>query len=76
MTAGAGILHIEAPPEALVVSGGLSTHPALGEPARVGEVGGARYQDIRAGQVSLLTHPTAAPWYGDRGEVAGHAGRG
>ncbi len=35
MTAGAGILHIEAPPEWLVAEGRpVPRHPALGEPAR------------------------------------------
>ena len=39
MTAGSGMLHIEAPPEELVASGGLlPRHPALGEPARSREV--------------------------------------
>jgi redox-sensitive bicupin YhaK (pirin superfamily) len=42
MTAGGGILHIEEPPEELVVSGGLKMTPP-------------RYQDIRAGQVALLS---------------------
>src|SRR6202048_1871745 len=58
MTAGAGILHIEKPPEALVVSGGLfhgiqlwvnlpSTDKWV-EP---------RYQDLRGGETTLLRSP-------------------
>ena len=42
MTAGAGILHIERPPEALVSVGrALPRHPAVGEPPFPGQVGGA-----------------------------------
>jgi redox-sensitive bicupin YhaK (pirin superfamily) len=56
MTAGAGILHIEAPPEALVVSGGLFHGIQLwvNLPASEKWVE-PRYQDIRAGQVALLS---------------------
>jgi quercetin 2,3-dioxygenase len=56
MTAGAGILHIEAPPEELVVSGGLFHGLQLwvNLPARL-KMTPPRYQDIRAGQVSLLS---------------------
>ena len=55
MTAGAGILHIEAPPEELVVSGGLFHGFQLwvNLPAAL-KMTAPRYQDIRAGQVSLL----------------------
>jgi len=55
MTAGAGILHIEAPPEELVVSGGLFHGFQLwvNLPARL-KMTAPRYQDIRAGQVALL----------------------
>ena len=54
MTAGAGILHIEKPPEWLVVSGGLFHGIQLwvNLPARP-EVAAPRYQDIRAGEVAL-----------------------
>jgi redox-sensitive bicupin YhaK (pirin superfamily) len=69
MTAGAGILHIEAPPEALVVSGGLFHGIQLwvNLPASEKWVE-PRYQDIRAGQVALVRVIA--------GEVAGHGGPG
>jgi len=56
MTAGAGILHIEAPPEELVASGGLFHGFQLwvNLPARL-KMTAPRYQDIRAGQVALLS---------------------
>jgi quercetin 2,3-dioxygenase len=56
MTAGSGLLHIEAPPEELVVSGGLFHGFQLwvNLPARL-KMTSPRYQDIRAGQVALLT---------------------
>jgi redox-sensitive bicupin YhaK (pirin superfamily) len=56
MTAGGGILHIEAPPEELVVSGGLFHGFQLwvNLPARL-KMTAPRYQDIRAGQVALLS---------------------
>src|SRR5580698_10509392 len=55
MTAGGGILHIEAPPESLVVSGGLFHGIQLwvNLPARL-KMTQPRYQDIRSGQVALL----------------------
>src|ERR1700757_2949964 len=56
MTAGGGLLHIEAPPEELVVSGGLFHGFQLwvNLPARL-KMTPPRYQDIRAGQVALLS---------------------
>jgi quercetin 2,3-dioxygenase len=56
MTAGGGILHIEEPPEDLVMSGGLFHGFQLwvNLPARL-KMTQPRYQDIRAGQVALLT---------------------
>jgi quercetin 2,3-dioxygenase len=56
MTAGGGILHIEAPPEELVVSGGLFHGIQLwvNLPSRL-KMTPPRYQDIRAGQVALLS---------------------
>ena len=55
MTAGGGILHIEEPPEELVMSGGLFHGFQLwvNLPARL-KLTQPRYQDIRAGQVALL----------------------
>jgi quercetin 2,3-dioxygenase len=56
MTAGGGILHIEAPPEELVVTGGLFHGIQLwvNLPARL-KMTPPRYQDIRARQVALLS---------------------
>ncbi|GAA2419354.1 pirin family protein [Streptomyces mauvecolor] len=56
MTAGSGLLHIEAPPEALVMSGGLFHGLQLwvNLPA-ADKMQDPRYQDIRGGQVQLLT---------------------
>src|SRR5438067_1180398 len=55
MTAGAGILHVERPPEQLVVSGGLFHGLQLwvNLPSR-DKLAPPRYQDIRADKVSLL----------------------
>jgi redox-sensitive bicupin YhaK (pirin superfamily) len=56
MTAGSGLLHIEVPPEHLVVSGGLFHGFQLwvNLPAAQ-KMTAPRYQDIRAGQVALLS---------------------
>jgi len=60
MTAGSGILHIEKPPEWLVASGGLFHGIQLWVNLPAAQKFEApRYQDIRAGQVSLLTTPDA-----------------
>jgi redox-sensitive bicupin YhaK (pirin superfamily) len=58
MTAGAGILHIEAPPEALVTSGGLFHGIQLwvNLPSADKWVP-PRYQDIRSGEVALVSSP-------------------
>jgi quercetin 2,3-dioxygenase len=58
MTAGGGLLHIEAPPEEVVVKGGLFHGFQLwvNLPARL-KMTNPRYQDIRAGQVKLLSSP-------------------
>src|SRR5207302_2443373 len=58
MTAGAGILHIETPPEHLVVSGGLFHGIQLwvNLPAEM-KWSPPRYQDIRAREATLLTSP-------------------
>src|SRR3972149_3970715 len=56
MTAGAGILHIEKPPEALVVSGGLFHGLQLWVNLPAAQKWAApRYQDIRAQAVALLS---------------------
>jgi redox-sensitive bicupin YhaK (pirin superfamily) len=56
MTAGSGLLHIEAPPEELVVSGGLFHGVQLwvNLPSSL-KMTDPRYQDIRAGQVALVS---------------------
>jgi redox-sensitive bicupin YhaK (pirin superfamily) len=58
MTAGAGILHIERPPDELVASGGLFHGIQLwvNLPA-ADKFTPPRYQDIRGGQVTLLRSP-------------------
>ncbi|WP_431784909.1 pirin family protein [Streptomyces chumphonensis] len=56
MTAGSGLLHIEAPPEELVMNGGLFHGLQLwvNLPAAM-KMTDPRYQDIRGGEVKLLT---------------------
>jgi redox-sensitive bicupin YhaK (pirin superfamily) len=78
MTAGAGILHIEKPPEALVVSGGLFHGLQLWvNLPRAQKWSPPRYQDIRAGQVGLAASPDGGALVRViAGEVGGHAGPG
>ena len=58
MTAGSGILHIETPPEALVVSGGLFHGFQLWvNLPRDKKWAPPRYQDIRGAKVGLLSSP-------------------
>src|SRR3984957_13108093 len=78
MTAGAGILHIERPPEDLIASGGLFHGFQLwvNLPAAQKWVP-ARYQDIRAGNVALLSsYDGGALLRVIAGDVAGHKGPG
>jgi redox-sensitive bicupin YhaK (pirin superfamily) len=78
MTAGGGILHIEEPPEQLVMSGGLFHGFQLwvNLPAAQ-KMANPRYQDIRAGQVALLSSPDGGALVRViAGEVAGQAGPG
>ncbi len=78
MTAGSGILHIEAPPEEVVVRGGLFHGVQLwvNLPA-ADKWTPPRYQDIEANRVSLLTsHDGGALLRVVAGEVAGHSGPG
>jgi redox-sensitive bicupin YhaK (pirin superfamily) len=58
MTAGSGLLHIEEPPEELVMSGGLFHGFQLwvNLPSTL-KMAAPRYQDIRAAQVALLSSP-------------------
>lgn len=60
MTAGSGILHIEKPPEALVMSGGLFHGFQLWvNLPRADKLIDPRYQDLRGGEVALATTPDA-----------------
>ena len=60
MTAGAGILHIEKPPEWLVESGGLFHGIQLWvNLPRDAKLNAPAYQDIRSGQVALATSSDA-----------------
>jgi len=76
MTAGAGILHIEKPPEWLVAKGGLFHGFQLwvNLPAAQKWLP-SRYQDIRAGEVALATSPDGGALIriiaGDLGGLAG-----
>jgi len=78
MTAGGGILHIEAPPEEVVVRGGLFHGFQLwvNLPARL-KWTPPRYQDIRRGEVALLSSPDGGALLRViAGEVAAHGGPG
>ena len=78
MTAGAGILHIEVPPEHLVVSGGLFHGFQLWvNLPRSMKFTTPRYQDIRAGRVALLSSADGGALLRViAGEVAGQTGPG
>jgi quercetin 2,3-dioxygenase len=78
MTAGSGLLHIEAPPEHVVMSGGLFHGFQLwvNLPARL-KMTAPRYQDIRGGQVALLRSPDGGALVRViAGDVGGHPGPG
>ena len=74
MTAGSGILHIEAPPEDLVTSGGLFHGLQLWvNLPRRDKLAAPRYQDLGPGDVALGRSPDGrAPARGIAGEVGGH----
>jgi hypothetical protein len=78
MTAGAGILHIEAPPEALVVSGGLFHGIQLWvNLPRANKWNPPRYQDIRGREAAFLTTPDGGALLRlIAGELDGHQGPG
>ena len=78
MTAGAGILHIETPPEHLVASGGLFHGFQLWvNLPRANKFAPPRYQDIRGANVSLLSSADGGTLVRViAGEVDGHAGPG
>ncbi len=78
MTAGSGLLHIESPPESLVMSGGLFHGLQLwvNLPAK-DKMKDPHYQDIRGGQVQLLTSlDGGALLRVIAGELDGHQGPG
>ncbi|KOU44787.1 pirin [Streptomyces sp. WM6373] len=78
MTAGSGLLHIEAPPESLVVSGGLFHGLQLwvNLPAS-DKMMPPRYQDIGGGKVTLLSTPDGGSLLRViAGELDGHEGPG
>ncbi len=78
MTAGAGILHIEAPPEFLVLAGGLFHGIQLwvNLPA-ANKFNPPAYQDIRAGEAILLaSQDGGALLRVIAGEMAGYSGPG
>jgi redox-sensitive bicupin YhaK (pirin superfamily) len=78
MTAGGGILHIETPPEKLVMSGGLFHGFQLWvNLPRSLKLTTPRYQDIRGSKVALLSSDDGGALLRViAGELAGHAGPG
>jgi len=78
MTAGGGLLHIERPPEKLVMSGGLFHGLQLWvNLPRADKWLEPRYQDLRAGESALLTTPDGGALIRViAGELAGHHGPG
>ena len=78
MTAGSGILHIETPPEELVISGGLFHGVQLwvNLPA-ADKMTAPRYQNLEADLVELVSSPDGGALVRIiAGDVAGHAGPG
>ncbi|MST32844.1 pirin family protein, partial [Acidimicrobiaceae bacterium USS-CC1] len=78
MTAGAGILHIEAPPEHLVISGGLFHGIQLWvNLPSANKWNPPRYQDIRGSEAKLLSSGDGGALVRViAGQVAGHEGPG
>ena len=78
MTAGSGLLHIEKPPEWLVESGGLFHGLQLWvNLPRSMKWAAPRYQDLRGGDVGLVTTSDAGALVRViAGDVGGHAGPG
>ncbi|GAA2525931.1 pirin family protein [Pilimelia columellifera] len=78
MTAAAGILHIETPPEHLVASGGLFHGVQLWvNLPKAMKMAPPRYQSIAGGKVGLFaSHDGGALVRVIAGELAGHAGPG
>ncbi len=78
MTAGSGLLHIETPPEQLVMSGGLFHGLQLWvNLPRSAKMNPPRYQDLRANGVALLSSDDGGALLRViAGELGGHAGPG
>ena len=78
MTAGSGLLYTEAPPEWMVTQGGLIHGIQLWvNLPRDAKMSAPKYQDIRSGEVQLLTTPDAGALVRViAGSVDGHAGPG
>ncbi len=78
MTAGSGLLHIEKPPESLVLSGGLFHGVQLWvNLPKAQKFRAPRYQDLRAKQQSLLTSADGGALVRViAGDVDGHQGPG
>ncbi|MGD0393994.1 MAG: pirin family protein, partial [Acidimicrobiales bacterium] len=78
MTAGGGILHIEAPPEELVASGGLFHGIQLWvNLPKADKMIAPRYQDIGSSNIVLLTSPDGGALFRViAGDLGGHAGPG
>jgi redox-sensitive bicupin YhaK (pirin superfamily) len=78
MTAGSGLLHIEAPPEELVVSGGLFHGIQLWvNLPKADKWAAPRYQDLRGHDVALLSSDDGGTLVRViAGDVAGHRGPG
>jgi redox-sensitive bicupin YhaK (pirin superfamily) len=78
MTAGGGILHIETPPEHLVVSGGLFHGLQLWvNLPRSNKLAAPRYQDITGDKVTLLSSPDGGALIRVvAGDIGGHHGPG
>ncbi|MGR6583646.1 pirin family protein [Rhodococcus qingshengii] len=78
MTAGGGILHIETPPEHLVLSGGLFHGVQLWvNLPRDNKMAAPRYQDITGNKVALLSSTDGGALVRViAGDIAGHAGPG
>ena len=78
MTAGSGLLHIEAPPEELVISGGLFHGIQLWvNLPRELKMAPPRYQDIRAREAALLSSDDGGALVRViAGRIGGHSGPG
>jgi redox-sensitive bicupin YhaK (pirin superfamily) len=78
MTAGSGLLHIETPPEAMVMAGGLFHGLQLWvNLPRAEKMAAPRYQDLRASDVALLSSDDGGALLRViAGKVGTHAGPG